>query len=241
MMPHTLFISDLHLSADQPQITKLLLSFLRHEAPHCESLYILGDLFEYWLGDDAVAPEHQIVLTALHQLAEQDTRLYIMHGNRDFLMGHHFETETGCHLINDPTPIDLYGTPTLLMHGDTLCSDDQEYLQFRNIVRHPKWQQDFLDKSIDERISIANHYRSESRTQSSKKPEKIMDVNDATVTKVMAQHHATQLIHGHTHRPAIHKNQTKQKESCRIVLGDWSAQGSFLRCDQKGCQLNAWK
>ncbi len=235
-MPCTLFISDLHLSVDQPKITKLLLSFLQHEAPQCESLYILGDLFEYWLGDDAVTPEHQTVLTALHQLTKKNTQLYIMHGNRDFLMGHHFETQTGCQLINDPALIDLYGTPTLLMHGDTLCSDDKEYQQFRNIVRHPQWQQDFLDKSVDERISIANHYRNESRTQSSKKSEKIMDVNDATVTKTMDQYNTRQLIHGHTHRPAIHKSQTEQ----RIVLGDWSTQGSFLRCDRKGCQLNIW-
>ncbi len=240
-MPHTLFISDLHLSADRPQITKLLLSFLWREAPHSEALYILGDLFEYWLGDDIVTSEYQPVLTALHQLTKQGTPVYIMHGNRDFLMGHHFETHTGCQLINDPTLIDLYGTPTLLMHGDTLCSDDKEYQQFRNMVRHPEWQRDFLGKSIDERTSIANHYRNESRTQSSKKPEKIMDVNSDTVEKVMNQHDALQLIHGHTHRPAIHEeSQSEQKKRRRIVLGDWFTQGSLLRCDQNGCHLENW-
>lgn len=241
MMPCTLFISDLHLSADQPQITKLFLSFLQHEAPHCESLYILGDLFEYWLGDDAVAPEHQTVLTALHQLTEQGTPTYIMHGNRDFLMGHHFEAKTGCQLINDPTVIDLYGTATLLMHGDTLCSDDKEYQQFRSVVRNRQWQLDFLGKSTRERISIANHYRNESRAQSSKKSEQIMDVNGGTVEKIMNQHNVQQLIHGHTHRPAIHENQTDQKKNPRrIVLGDWFTQGSLLRCSQDHCHLENW-
>ena len=237
MMPHTLFISDLHLSADQPQITKLLLTFLQHEAPHSEALYILGDLFEYWIGDDAVAPEHQTVLASLHQLTKKSTPVYIMHGNRDFLMGHHFEAQTGCQLINDPTIIDLYGTPTLLMHGDTLCSDDKEYQQFRSVVRNLQWQLNFLEKSANDRTSIANHYRRESRAQSSNKPEKIMDVNNDTVEKIMNQHNVLQLIHGHTHRPAIHEGQTKQR---RVVLGDWFKQGSFLRCNENGCHLESW-
>ena len=240
MMSHTLFVSDLHLSADQPKITQMFLSFLRNEAPHSEALYILGDLFEYWLGDDAVTPDYQIVLSALRQLTEQGTPIYIMHGNRDFLMGHRFEAQTGCQLINDPTLIDLYGTPTLLMHGDTLCSDDKEYQQFRSMIRHPDWQQSFLNKSIDERIAIANHYRKKSRTHSSMKPEKIMDVNDGTVEKTMNQHHVLQLIHGHTHRPAIHESQTPQKKQRRIVLGDWFARGSLLRCSQNGCHLEEW-
>ncbi len=232
-MPHTLFISDLHLSPRQPQTGKLFLKFLQYRAPHAEELYILGDLFEYWLGDDAIAPEYRKIMVALRNLTDQGVPLYIMHGNRDFLMGESFAAQTGCQLISDPTIIDLYGCNTLLMHGDTLCSDDKEYQQFRKQVRNPKWQHDFLSKPVAERLQIAENYRYESRIQASQKPQNIMDVNHHTVTEFMTRYDVLQLIHGHTHKPAIHEIQNRR----RIVLGDWDTSGSFLYCDKSGCRL----
>lgn len=234
----TLFISDIHLGDEHPEISQRFTEFLATEAPTADALYILGDLFEVWIGDDAAQTEHRPALEALRHLSDGGLPIYIMHGNRDFLLGKNFEAMTGCQLIDDPTVIDLYGTATLLMHGDSLCTDDAEYIQFRNQVRNPEWQHNFLSASVEQRIQIARKYRNESMIRNQNKSVEIMDVNSDTVIETMRKHGVTQLIHGHTHRPAIHPIEIDGNASQRIVLGDWYSQNSSLRCDQSGCHLS---
>ena len=238
-MTHTLFISDLHLDASRPAITALFLDFLRTEATQAQALYILGDLFEAWIGDDDPAPEHQPVISALHELAAQGVALYFMHGNRDFLIGAEFAARSGCTLLTDPTLIDLYGTATLLMHGDTLCTDDSAYQQFRAIVRDPHWQRDFLAKPLEIRRQIARAARTESAAHTASAAYEIMDTNQDAVIAALRAHHVNQLIHGHTHRPAVHDIEFDSTPAQRIVLGDWYEQGSVLRCDADGCRLDS--
>jgi UDP-2,3-diacylglucosamine hydrolase len=234
----TLFIADLHLSEQRPHIVELFLQFLREEAAGAEALYILGDLFEVWLGDDAVPPFLHPVVAALAALPQRGVPVYVMVGNRDFLLGAGFEALSGCTLLPDPMVIDLYGTPTLLMHGDTLCTDDVEYQRFRALVRSPQWQTDFLAKSVAERQAFAKHARAESRAAMRDKAEEIMDVNARAVVEAFRTHQVRRLIHGHTHRPAEHKLQIDDHEATRIVLGDWYEHSSVLRCDQKACRLS---
>jgi UDP-2,3-diacylglucosamine hydrolase len=234
----TLFISDLHLSGERPGITQLFQDFLRGEARQAEALYILGDLFEVWLGDDAVSPDIAPILDELSGLTGSGVPLFVMVGNRDFLLGEDFAKMTGCTLLPDPTVIDLYGTQTLLMHGDTLCTDDRDYQQFRQMVRDPAWQRDFLGKPIAERIRIGREARAESRARTREKPEQIMDTNAEAVAEAFRQHHVAQLIHGHTHRPAIHELTINGQAVKRIVLGDWYQQGSILRVDANGLELS---
>lgn len=233
----TLFISDLHLSDERPEITALFLEFLRTRACGADALYILGDLFEVWLGDDAVSPGYRPVLDGLHKLTRTGVPLYVMHGNRDFLMGELFALQSGCRLIPDPTVIELNGERTLLMHGDTLCIDDTEYQQFRTHVRNPETQRQFLALPIEQRLIVAKQYRSESRERSRYKAEEIMDVNQQAVEAIMREQGVRQLIHGHTHRPAIHPFTLDGRQSRRFVLGDWHEQGSMLICDPNGCRL----
>lgn len=233
----TLFISDLHLSGERPHITELFVNFLQGEVAQAEALYILGDLFEAWLGDDFVPPELTAVIDALAALSRQGVPLFVMVGNRDFLMGPGFETLTGCRLLPDPTVIDLYGTPTLLMHGDTLCTDDTDYLHFRALVRNPAWQAEFLAKPVAERIAFAKQARAESRVHTQMTAEEIMDVNAEAVAQALRQHGVSRLIHGHTHRPAIHQLEVDAQPATRIVLGDWYEHSSVLRCDAEGCEL----
>jgi UDP-2,3-diacylglucosamine hydrolase len=235
----TLFISDLHLSDERPEITALFLNFLRNAATRAGALYILGDLFEVWLGDDAVLPTYQPVLEGLRALAGGGTPVNVMHGNRDFLMGEAFARQSGCRLIPDPTVIDLNGERTLLMHGDTLCSDDVEYQQFRMRVRNPGMQRQFLALPLDQRIAVAKQYRNASREHARHKAEEIMDVNQQTVAATMREYGVQQLIHGHTHRPAVHSFSLDGRPARRIVLGDWYEQGSLLKCDGLGCRLEA--
>lgn len=233
----TLFISDLHLSGERPQITDVFLGFLHGPAREAEALYILGDLFEAWIGDDAVLPEQRPVLEALLALSETGVPIFVMHGNRDFLLGPQFETMSGCRLLTDPTLIDLYGTPTLLMHGDTLCTDDLAYQKFRTMVRDPQWQSALLAKTPEERIALARQYREMSTTETAQKANDIMDVNQSAVEQTMREHNADQLIHGHTHRPAVHDFVLDGHPVRRIVLGDWYEQGSVLTCTQQDCRL----
>lgn len=233
----TLFISDLHLSPERPDISKQLHRFLAGEARDAEALYILGDLFEVWLGDDLVLPEYRDALQGLKALTDSGVPVYVMHGNRDFLMGEQFCRDTGCTLIDDPTVIDLYGTPTLLMHGDTLCTDDTAYQEFRRMVRDPDFQRGFLSKSSEERIETARQYRENSRNAMAEKSEEIMDVNPQAVIDAMKKAGVTHLIHGHTHRPAFHKLGINGQPAQRIVLGDWYAQGSMLRCAPGKCAM----
>ncbi|MCW8918669.1 MAG: UDP-2,3-diacylglucosamine diphosphatase [Gammaproteobacteria bacterium] len=231
----TLFISDLHLSLEQPASSGLFLQFLADQAPRAEALYILGDLFEVWLGDDLIPPEVQPILDALRTLREYGVPVYVMHGNRDFLLGGRFAALSGVTLLEDPTVIDLYGTPTLLMHGDLLCSDDTPYQEMRTMLRRPEWITAFLAKSTAERIAFARSLRERSKEETGAKAEAIMDISAATLRQYVARHNVRRLIHGHTHRPAIHHESGIE----RCVLGDWYQQGSVLRCDQHGCQLES--
>jgi len=236
----TLFISDLHLSPERPAIVALFLDFLRGRARTAEALYILGDLFEYWIGDDAGRqPEYRPLISALHALTQAGVPVYVMHGNRDFLLGAGFEQDTGCRLIPDPTLITLYGEPVLLMHGDTLCTDDVDYLKFRSMVRNPQWVQAFLAKSIPERIAVVREYREVSKAATASKKPEIMDVNPAAVAATLREHKVRHLLHGHTHRPAQHVFQLDGTTVRRTVLGDWYDQGSVLTCDASGCTLES--
>jgi len=236
----TLFISDLHLSPERPAIVGLFLKFLRERASHAEALYILGDLFEYWIGDDAgLQAEARPLVEALRGLTRSGIPVYVMHGNRDFLLGDRFVAETGCRLLPDPTVISLYGEPTLLMHGDLLCTDDVDYLKFRAMVRNPQWIQMFLAKPVPERIAMAQQYREVSKAATANKKPEIMDVHPAAVEAALREHQIRHLIHGHTHRPAQHVLTLDGETVRRTVLGDWYDQGSVLTCDANGCTLES--
>jgi len=224
----TLFISDLHLSAERPELTRAFHFLLQKLAPEADALYILGDLFEVWLGDDVISPDYQESISELRILTDKNIPVYIMRGNRDFLFGTQFETLTGATLIEDPTLIDLYGTKTLLMHGDTLCTDDIKYQEFRVMVRNPDFQKDFLSKTPEQRIAIAKQLRDTSKTEMNSKSEEIMDVNSKSVLAALTHFNVQNMIHGHTHRPAIHEFEVNKAPATRIVLSDWYDNGSVL-------------
>ncbi len=236
-MPGTLFISDLHLDPERPAITALFLDFLASRALEADAIYILGDLFEAWIGDDDTGDMNQAVCDSLKARALAGTPVYVMRGNRDFLLGSGFAERCGCTLLEDPARIDLYGRPALLMHGDLLCTDDTEYMAFRKMVRDPVWQQEMLAKPLNERRQMAQAMRANSREQTDGKPESIMDVNSDAVVRLMTENHVQRLIHGHTHRPAIHDLDIAGHAAQRIVLGDWYEQGSVLVCSAAGCEL----
>jgi UDP-2,3-diacylglucosamine hydrolase len=234
----TLFISDLHLCGARPAITGLFLDFLRRRARTSDALYILGDLFEYWIGDEAVEQEEfRSIIRGLRELTASGTPVFVMHGNRDFLMAHDFEQSTGVRLLKDPTHVDLYGTPTLLMHGDSLCTDDTEYMTFRAQVRNPAWQKEFLGKSIAERDRIVHDFREISKNSTAAKKPEIMDVNQQAVESIMRENRVQHLIHGHTHRPTEHVFNLDGRPARRMVLGDWYEQGSVLSVDARGWVL----
>lgn len=235
----TLFISDLHLSGERENITKLFLDFLDQRASNADALYILGDLFEVWLGDDFIKPDYEQSIHKLKQLSDKGIPLFFIPGNRDFLITNKFSEISGLTVLHEPAIIDLYGMPTLLMHGDTLCTDDIEYQKFRTMVRDPDFIADFLSKTTEERLAIAAKYREISKSETASKAMDIMDVNQQAVETVMQEHNITQLIHGHTHRPAIHDFNLNNKAMKRIVLGDWYEQGSVLKCNDSGCQLES--
>ena len=236
-MPHSLFIADLHLCSTRPEITRLFERFLAEIAPQAEALHILGDLFEYWAGDDDLAdPFNARVVQLLRTVADRGTRMYVMHGNRDFLLGDLFLRDAGASLLPDPTLIDLYGTPTLLMHGDTLCTDDHDYQRFRAMVREPQWQAAFLAKPLAERKAQIEELRRRSETEKSLKAADIMDVNPQAVAAELRAHHYPRLIHGHTHRPARHEHHIDGMLCERWVLPDWYDSGGYLRCDAGGCR-----
>lgn len=232
----SLFISDLHLSGERPETLRLFLNFLSGEAQQAERLYILGDLFEAWLGDDIILPEYQPVIEALRALTDSGTVVMVMHGNRDFLLGERFETLTGCRLIDDPLVVELDGEPTLLMHGDLLCTDDHAYQALRRQLRDPKWIAEFLGKSPDERIAFARELRERSQKETGEKNETIMDVNPDTVMEYLREYRVKRIIHGHTHRPATHIHPLDEGEAIRHVLPDWQRYGGMLRCDRDGCR-----
>jgi UDP-2,3-diacylglucosamine hydrolase len=229
-MPGTLFVSDLHLDASRPQITRLFLDVLNTLGKDADAVYILGDLFEIWHGDDDDTPVGRAVMYALGDCVASGTMVHLLHGNRDFLIGERFAARTGCRLLDDPARIDLYGSPVLLMHGDILCTDDVNYQAFRTEVRDSNWQQVFLGKSLQTRRDIAQALRMKSRASARNNPESIMDVNLDTVVRLMTDHGVQHLIHGHTHRPGIHEFELAGKPARRTVLGDWYRQGSLLEC-----------
>ena len=238
-MPCTLFISDLHLDAGRPLITQLFLDFLETRASGSDALYILGDLFEAWIGDDDQSDMNQSVCQGLRQCTASGTPVFIMHGNRDFLLSERFAEQSNTTLLQDPTLIDLYGTPTLLMHGDLLCTDDTEYLSFREMVHDRQWQTGFLVKSLEQRRKIAADMRALSKEKTSDKAESIMDVNQEAVIQTMTKNQVPRLIHGHTHRPDVHELLIANEHVQRFVLGDWYEQGSVLECRPDGCELQS--
>lgn len=235
------FIADLHLGPQQPHLTKIFLRFLNNRAHHASRLFILGDLFEYWLGDDAIPPHYQPVIDALNKLGSHGVKVFFMHGNRDFLVGEQFARLTGVTLLDDPCVVKIAGETTLLSHGDIFCSDDTGYQEFRKLSREPQWQAEFLEKPIEEREIFAEKARNTSRDATSNKSESIMDVNLQTVTKSMQTHHASRLIHGHTHRPGQHTFMVDNNSCQRIVLADWRESGHLLICNDRHCTSEVFK
>ena len=238
-MNQTLFISDLHLCEERPQITALFLEFLATIAAKAEALYILGDLFEYWAGDDDLPdPYHQCIVAGLRALSAKGTRLYIMHGNRDLLLGQAFMQACDASLLLDPTVIDLYGQIGLLTHGDKLCTDDVKYQEFRRQVHDHVWQQAFLAQPLVSRKAQIAGMRRQSEQEKSVKSEAIMDVNAAAVASLLAENNFPPLlIHGHTHRMNRHALSISGQQCERIVLGDWYESGSYLECSAQGCVM----
>jgi UDP-2,3-diacylglucosamine hydrolase len=236
-MHATLFISDLHLCPTRPAINQTFFDFLCGQAAQAEALYILGDLFEYWAGDDDTDPFNAAVLAALRGLADRGVALYLMHGNRDFLIGDGFTTACRGTLLPDPTLVNLYGQPTLLMHGDTLCTDDVRYLDFRAKVRSSAWQHEFLAQSLDKRRQIIAGLRSENAEEKKVKSEEIMDATQTGIESALRAYGYPRLIHGHTHRPALHQLTVDGHRCERWVLADWYASGSYLHCDAQGLRV----
>jgi UDP-2,3-diacylglucosamine hydrolase len=240
-MTETLFISDLHLSREHPATLALALRFFDQVASRADRLYILGDLFDVWLGDDDITPPIPEFSAALVRLSEQGTHVYLMHGNRDFLLGEKFCQATGCTLLPDPSVIELEGERALLMHGDLLCTDDHGYQEARQKLRSPETIAYLLSRSLAERAAMAADMRRRSGEATSLLAEEIMDVNETAVREQLLQHHARLLIHGHTHRPAIHTFELEEKPARRIVLAEWTDEGgSYLRVGAGGLEQIAY-
>lgn len=236
----TLLISDLHLDESRPDITDALLSLLSGEARSAQALYILGDLFEAWIGDDDHSQLSQRVASALRTLANAGILIFFVHGNRDFLLGADYAKACGMQLLDETTVVDLHGTPTLLLHGDTLCTADAGYLKFRGQVRQLQWQAAFLAQTLEARHAFAANARAQSRMHTQSAAMDIMDVTPAAVADAFRSHGVARMIHGHTHRPAIHPRIDVDGQACqRIVLGDWHRHGSMLRVDAANVQLVA--
>jgi UDP-2,3-diacylglucosamine hydrolase len=217
----TLFISDLHLEESRPDITDAFLAFLKDKAMGIEALYILGDFFEAWIGDDEHTPLQETVAAALSDVKASGTTIYFMHGNRDFLIGEDYCRRTGAILLDDPSVVDLYGTPYLLMHGDSLCTADVEYQKFRANMRNPQWQQMILQRPLEDRKQMARQLREISMAKNQSKEDLIMDVTPEEVVREMEAQGVQNMIHGHTHRPAEHDLTANGEPAKRIVLGDW--------------------
>ena len=216
-------------------MNQLFFDFLESAARKADQLYILGDFFEYWAGDDDIDdPFNRSIVNALAALTSSGAAVYLMHGNRDFLIGEAFCQTSGATLLPDPSLIELNGTRTLLMHGDTLCTDDVEYQNFRKQVRDPRWQQQFLSQPLVQRKVIIEHLRRRSENEKQTKSIDIMDVTSASVDAALREHDYPRLIHGHTHRPALHNHHVDGRTCERWVLTDWYEQGGYLRCDGSG-------
>lgn len=224
----TLFIGDLHLDEQRPEIVRLFEAFLSHWTGRAQRLFILGDLFEFWIGDDYQTPLSESVAAALRACQAGGTEVAFIAGNRDFLVGEAYAERAHFNLLSEPLRLELNGETTLVMHGDALCTDDQPYQQFRALVRDPQWQREFLQKTIAQRLAYARQARAESQRHTAAKSEEIMDVNQQTVLDTMREHGVQKLIHGHTHRPDIHHFRVNHNTAQRLVVGDWYDQGSVL-------------
>jgi UDP-2,3-diacylglucosamine hydrolase len=229
-----LLISDLHLEEQRPDITRAFLHFLQTRARKAEALYILGDFFEVWVGDDGMSPFQHDIARALRELSDAGTRIFLMHGNRDFLIGRAFCREAGCTLLKDPSIVHFNGEPVLLMHGDSLCTLDVGYMKLRRLLRNPLSLFILRNLPLTTRRKLARKLRSESRAQTRMKAREIIDVTPDEVPRIMAEHGVRTLIHGHTHRPAEHALEVSGQSARRIVLGDWDSQGWALQIDEQG-------
>lgn len=234
-MPRTLFISDLHLADARPEASERFCRFLAEQAAHAAALYVLGDLFDYWIGDDELdAAEGTLarrVAAALGELARAGTALHVMHGNRDFLLGEGFFAAARAAALPDPSVVTLHGARTLLTHGDTLCTDDRAYQRFRAEVRGRAWQERFLGMPLAERHARARALRAASERDKGAKPPEVMDVNEVALRAALAQNRVTRVIHGHTHRPGRHELEAGGRRCERWVLPDWYERGGYLAAE----------
>ena len=235
-----LLISDLHLQEERPDITRAFLDLIAGRARDAQALYILGDFFEVWIGDDAMSPFQRSICQALRELSDSGTQIFLMHGNRDFMIGRAFCKAAGCTLLPDPSVVELNGEPVLLMHGDSLCTRDEGYIRMRRYLRNPLTLFVLRNLPKSTRNKLARKLRNESRSQTRMKANDIVDVTPEEVPRVMEHFGVRTLIHGHTHRPAIHKLQIGDQAARRIVLGDWDKQGWAVQVDEQGFQLGAF-
>jgi UDP-2,3-diacylglucosamine hydrolase len=234
----TLFISDLHLTEERPEANERFIALLEDQGRAADALYILGDFFEYWIGDDDLGePFNAVIAGLLKDLTRRGVPVYLMHGNRDFLIGKAFCAATGASLLQDPTVAEIGGVKTLLVHGDTLCTDDVEYQAWRRKARDPAFQAAFLAKSLAERRQAVGKMRQKSRQVVQEKTAEIMDVNDDAVRQAMRSHGVLRLIHGHTHRPGRHEVALDGRRGERWVLPDWYGRGGYLQVDRDGERL----
>ncbi len=234
----TIFVADLHLCSQRPTLIEGFVEFIKDTVTGCNEFYMLGDIFEAWIGDDYLDPALLTVVNALQTLSNNGTKLYFQRGNRDFLVGESFTNLIGATLLEDSYLVELNTQTALVMHGDQLCTDDIEYQKFRTLVRSDNWRSDFLSKSIENRLQIAEHLRTQSKEHSSKKSQEITDVNSDQVVTALVNAEVTLLIHGHTHRPAIHDVQlSNSQKATRMVLGDWGESLWYIKSDEHGCKL----
>ena len=233
----SLYISDLHLSEERPEANERFFRFVEGDAAGADALYVLGDLFEYWIGDDDLeSPFNAIVVGFFRRLSGAGTRVYFMHGNRDFLVGSRFAEATGATLLPDPSVVD----GVLLMHGDTLCTDDTDYQNWRRTARDPGWQRGFLAKPVAERRATVEGLRDKSKAVIQAKPAEIMDVNEDAVRRALREHGVTRLVHGHTHRPGVHRIDVDGRHYERWVLPDWYGRGGYLEIATGKPRLVRW-
>jgi UDP-2,3-diacylglucosamine hydrolase len=233
-MPAVQFISDLHLGTGRPDTTLRFLQYLENSGRDADAIYILGDLFEAWIGDDDETPLSREIASGLKTCVAAGTAVFVLRGNRDFLLGDRFAGSSACTLLDDPARIDLFGQAALLTHGDILCTDDGDYLAFRQRVRQHGWQQDFLGKPVEERRLIAAELRHASRNFGELKSDAVMDVNHDAVIRVMEDHGVRVLIHGHTHRQAVHRFAVHEQPATRIALGSWDTGATVLEYTPEG-------
>jgi UDP-2,3-diacylglucosamine hydrolase len=239
LLPFTYFISDLHLSADRDDINQCLFTFLSEQAPKADALYVLGDLFEVWIGDDDQNNFTLSIAEAFNALRKLEVPVYFIHGNRDFLIRQHFAKQAGFKILPEQVVIDLYGEPTLIMHGDELCTKDIEYQAFRKKARSWWWPRIMLSLPLSMRRKLAEKGRATSKQKQSKLSAEIMDVTPQEVISYMLKFAVKRLVHGHTHRPAIHQLELNGRPAERIVLGDWYDQGSVLKVSKEHTDLSS--